>query len=88
MDEGADGGAVMRAELELRPREAATYERIDLVVDLATGWILATTVHDLFGNRTEVAFSELRPNEGAPAERFRFDPPEGVRVLSLEAPEP
>lgn len=77
-----------RAELELRPREASTYERIDLAVDLDTGWILATTVHDLFGNRTEVAFSELRANEGAPAERFRFDPPEGVRVLSLETPTP
>ena len=77
-----------RAELELRPREASTYEQIDLVVDLATGWILATTVHDLFGNQTEVAFSELRANEGAPAERFQFDPPEGVRVLSLEAPTP
>lgn len=78
------GGASV--ELELRPREASTYERIDLSVDPDTGWILVTTVHDLFGNRTQVTFSELRANEGAPAERFGFEPPDGVRVLSLEAP--
>jgi outer membrane lipoprotein carrier protein len=75
-----------RVELELRPREASTYERIDLAVDPGTGWILATTVLDLFGNRTRVSFSELRANAGAGAERFQFEPPEGVRVLSLEAP--
>jgi len=75
-----------RVELELRPREASTYEWIDLSVDPGTGWILATTVHDLFGNRTRVSFSEPRANEGVAAERFRFEPPEGVRVLSLEAP--
>jgi outer membrane lipoprotein carrier protein len=78
--------AEARVELELRPREPATYEQIDLSVDPATGWILATTVHDLFGNRTRVSFSDPRPNEGAPEELFRFEPPDGVRVLSLEAP--
>jgi outer membrane lipoprotein-sorting protein len=71
----------------LRPREPSTYERIDLVVDPATGWILATTVHDLFGNRTRVAFSGFTANQGFPDAKFRFEPPEGVRVLSLEPPE-
>ena len=75
-----------RAELELVPREPSTYERIELSVDPATGWILATTVHDLFGNQTRVSFRDPKPNEGAPLERFRFEPPEGVRVLQLEAP--
>ena len=45
-----------RAELELRPRADASYERIELAVDPGTGWIQETTVTDLLGNRTHVVF--------------------------------
>ena len=38
-----------RAELELRPRAEASYERIELVADPVSGWIRETTVHDLLG---------------------------------------
>jgi outer membrane lipoprotein carrier protein len=73
-----------RAELELRPRAEASYERIDLVVDPATGWIRETTVHDLLGNRTQVAFEAIEAGGAVDEARFRFEPPEGVRVLTLE----
>lgn len=73
-----------RAELELRPRAEASYERIDLGVERGTGWIRETTVHDLLGNRTEIAFEDIEVG-GAPDEaRFRFEVPEGVKVLTLE----
>lgn len=73
-----------RAELELRPRAETSYERIDLVVEPATGWIRETTVHDLLGNRTQVAFEEIEAGGPVDEARFRFEPPAGVRVLTLE----
>jgi outer membrane lipoprotein carrier protein len=76
--------AADRAVLDLRPRGEATYERIEIVVERQTGWIRETTVFDLLGNETHLAFSDLETNAPAPAERFRFEPPEGVRVLKLE----
>jgi outer membrane lipoprotein carrier protein len=76
-----------RAVLDLTPRAEAAYERIEIAVERKTGWIRETTVYDLLGNRTHLAFSDLEPNAPAPAERFRFDPPAGVRVLKLEPAE-
>jgi outer membrane lipoprotein carrier protein len=77
-----------RAELELRPRAEASYERIDLVVDRKTGWIRETTVFDLLGNETRVRFEDLEAG-GAPDEaRFRFEPGAGDRVLIIEPSTP
>jgi outer membrane lipoprotein carrier protein len=73
-----------RVQLELYPRSEASYERLELWVDPASGWIRETEVHDLLGNRTHVAFVELEAIAPPPDERFRFDPPPGVRVLTLE----
>jgi outer membrane lipoprotein carrier protein len=75
------GGETVR--LVLRPRAEATYERLILEVDPATGLVRATSVHDLFGNRTDVVFDEIRTDTEPPPERFRFQPPEGTRVLEL-----
>lgn len=77
-----------RSRLRLVPREEATYESIELEVETATGWIRETVVHDLLGNRTRVAFRELRADAEVPEERFRFVPAEGVRVLTLEPETP
>jgi outer membrane lipoprotein carrier protein len=73
-----------RAELALRPRAEASYEQLDLVVDPASGWIRETTVRDLLGNRTHVVFEGVEAGGEPDASRFRFEPPEGVRVLKLE----
>jgi outer membrane lipoprotein carrier protein len=73
-----------RAELELRPRSEATYERIELAVDPASGWIRESTVVDLLGNRTHLAFDDIQTGGAPDAARFRFEPPPGVRVLTLE----
>jgi outer membrane lipoprotein carrier protein len=73
-----------RAELELRPRAESSYERIDVVADPKSGWIRETTVHDLLGNQTHVAFEGIEAGGPVDEARFRFEPPEGVRVLTLE----
>lgn len=69
--------------LELLPREDASYERLRLRVERESGTIRATTVLDLFGNRTKVSFEEVRMNTDPPEALFRFEPPEGARVLRL-----
>ncbi len=70
-------------ELELVPLEAAPYERVRLLVDANRGEIHRTTIVDLFGNVTELVFSDRRTNLDPPASRFEFSPPAGVRVIEL-----
>jgi outer membrane lipoprotein carrier protein len=82
----AEGCGRPEVTLDLVPRAEATYERLRLDVEAATGEIRRTAVVDLFGNRTDVELSDVRTNQGLPAELFRFDPPEGVRVLRLSEP--
>jgi outer membrane lipoprotein carrier protein len=71
-------------QLELRPREPATYERLVLVTDPGSGAVQETRVTDLFGNVTRVRLEEVEINQGADPSLFRFEPPEGVRVIELE----
>jgi outer membrane lipoprotein carrier protein len=76
-----------QVSLDLRPKQSASYERLELRVDRASGAILATAVVDLFGNRTDVVFSKAVRNRDPGEELFRFEPGEGDRVLTLpEAP--
>lgn len=75
-------------ELELVPRKPASYEKLRIRVDAGTGDVLRTEVVDLFGNRTEVAFSEIRVDTAPGSELFILEPPEGVRVIELGLPAP
>ena len=69
--------------LLLTPRRDSSYERLELRADAATGEIRSTVVVDVLGNRTEVELSEVRTNTTPAASLFRFEPPEGTRVLSV-----
>jgi outer membrane lipoprotein carrier protein len=73
-------------ELELVPREPASYEKLRVVAD-PTGDLRRTEVHDLLGNVTRVVFSDVEVNRDPPAATFRFAPPEGVSVIDLRASE-
>jgi outer membrane lipoprotein carrier protein len=79
----ADRCDAPRAKLTLVPKADATYESLELEIDAASGEARATAVVDLFGNRTEVEFSELRYDRGLPPSTFRFTPEPGVRVIDL-----
>jgi outer membrane lipoprotein carrier protein len=70
-------------ELQLVPREPASYEKLQILVDPATGDVSRTHVVDLLGNSTRVEFRDLQVNRRPPASTFRFDPPEGVSVVDL-----
>jgi outer membrane lipoprotein carrier protein len=71
--------------LALTPREA----RPDLsrvLVEVAPGGseVRAVTTEDPLGNRTRVAFSELRRNTGLDDSLFEFRVPDGTQVLDLQ----
>lgn len=74
-----------RVTLDLLPNEDATYERLGLVADEATGDIVETSVVDLFGNRTIIRFQDMRVNQKPSADTFTFEAPEGVEVIDYEA---
>jgi len=72
------------ARLELLPRVPAAYEKLRIVVELASGQMRETEVTDLFGNVTSIRFENIRVNTEPGPEVFRFEPPEGVDVIELE----
>lgn len=72
-----------RAELELVPREPATYEKLRVVADPRTGALSRTQINDLLGNVTVLELSHLETNLNPDPEVFRFVPPEGVSVIEL-----
>ncbi len=80
----ADRCDLPRARLTLEPKADATYQSLELEVDTASGEAHSTAVLDLFGNRTEVEFSELRYDGGLDPGTFRFTPEAGVRVIELD----
>jgi outer membrane lipoprotein carrier protein len=79
----AEGCGEPEVRLLLTPREDTSYERLELRADAKSGEIRSTVVVDVLGNRTEVDLSHVRTNTGPPAKLFRFEAPEGTRVLSV-----
>jgi outer membrane lipoprotein carrier protein len=74
--------------LDLLPREDASYERLGLVADRATGSIVATSVTDLFGNQTRIRFERLEENRNPAAETFVLTIPAGVEVIDYAETRP
>ena len=77
--------APSRVALVLRPRTDASYERLGLVADPATGDIVETSVIDLFGNETVIRFEAVVVNQSPAEETFVFEPPEGTEVIDYAA---
>jgi hypothetical protein len=64
-------------ELELTPREPASYEKLFILVDPATGDVSRTRVDDLVGNSSLVEFSDLQVNLDPPAGPSASSPQRG-----------
>jgi len=80
--------SAVEARLRLLPRADASYESLELRVDAVTGQVEETSVVDLFGNRTQIRFEDVRENQAPAAALFHFEPPEGVRVTQIAPPHP
>jgi outer membrane lipoprotein carrier protein len=72
------------AELELVPKQPATYEKLRITADPETGAVSRTEIVDILGNVTRVTFSDVRTNTDPPASVFHFDPPKGVKVVEIQ----
>jgi len=70
-----------RVRLDLLPRNDATYERLGLLADGTSGDVVGTSVLDLFGNLTEIGFSEIDVNRDPAPETFELEIPDGVEVI-------
>ena len=71
------------AELELTPRQPATYEKLVLSVDPNSGNVGKTRIVDLLGNVVEVQFKEQRFNLTPADSEFQFEVPDGVKVIEI-----
>ena len=80
----AAGCEADRVHLDLQPKADATYERLGLVAHRETGDVLATSVTDLFGNRTRIEFEDLKVNAKPDPSIFEFVVPEGVELIEYE----
>jgi len=76
-------GRASRVELDLEPREPASYERLGLTVLEATGEVVATWIVDLFGNRTLISFRNIVWNQHPAPELFEFSPGPDVEVIEM-----
>jgi len=70
-----------RVTLDLVPKSDASYERLGLVANASSGHIEATSIVDLFGNRTEIRFDQVEVNREPAAEVFEFEVPDGVEFI-------
>jgi len=68
--------------LELIPKTTQPdFSKLVLSVDPNTYLVVHTSVYDLYGNVTDVYFTDMRTNTHIPEEKFRFQIPKGVEVL-------
>lgn len=74
-------------ELELTPKEPASYEKLGITARLTTGEVVATRVVDLFGNETRIAFEQIVSNRDPDPDTFVFVPDDDVEVIDL-SPQP
>jgi outer membrane lipoprotein carrier protein len=69
--------------LALTPKAAiAALQHLYLAVDPKRALVTAALIVDPFGNRTRLAFEDIRTNSGVPESRFAFTVPPGVQVVS------
>jgi outer membrane lipoprotein carrier protein len=69
--------------LALTPKEpVAALKTLSLAVDPARALVTAALIEDPFGNRTRLAFEDIRLNTGVPESRFAFTVPPGVQVVT------
>ena len=70
-------------EMELTPKNPASYERIRAIIDKQSGLVSETSVYDLFGNRTTLRFRNIDLNQSPDDSVFVFRKPEGVELIEL-----
>jgi outer membrane lipoprotein carrier protein len=68
---------------KLVPREATSFESLELWVEAGSRTLRASVLIDLFGNRTRVHFGEVVENAGVEEAAFTISVPDDTDVLDL-----
>jgi outer membrane lipoprotein carrier protein len=69
--------------LRLVPREEAAFQHLELRLDAAGFGLRGSLLVDLFGNRTELLFHDLRYDGEIAPDAFRIHVPDGTEVIDL-----
>lgn len=84
LGDAAKGGAPAGLSLlELVPKKDATYTKLVLAVDPATGQVAESTLHETSGNTNRFRFVGAKTNTGLQAAEFQFTPPPGAEVAII-----
>jgi outer membrane lipoprotein carrier protein len=76
------GGASKRDYVvELKPRGQAQFQKLTIQLSRKKYDVEKVVVHDLFGNQTELTFSQMKLNVDVPDAEFDFKAPAGVQVI-------
>ena len=70
-------------EIDLVPKQPASYQRLGLSVKAASGEVIATRIVDLFGNQTVIAFENIEYNRKPGPATFQYEPARDVEVIEL-----
>lgn len=66
--------------IELSPKRDATYQKLVLLVEAASGRVLESTLHETAGNTNHFKFTDAKTNVGLESSVFSFTPPAGVEI--------
>lgn len=69
--------------LELKPKKDATYSKLFLVIEPATGQVVESILHETTGNLNRFKFDQMKINGGLKPEAFKFTPPPGAEVAII-----
>lgn len=78
-----DGAPAGTERLELVPKKDATYTRLELTIDAATGQVVETVLFESTGNTNRFRFANLKTNTGLKPDSFQFTPPPGAEVAII-----
>jgi outer membrane lipoprotein carrier protein len=70
--------------LVMKPKKDATYSKLLLVVDPATGQVKESILHETTGNLNRFKFDNMKTNLGLKPAEFQFTPPPGTEVSVIK----
>ena len=81
--EAGNSGEII--EIDLAPKQPASYQRLGLSVKAASGEVIATRIVDLFGNQTVIAFENIEYNRKPGPATFEYEPTPEIEVIELRS---
>jgi len=75
------GAPAKHSMLVLTPKSDATFTKLVLIVEDASGKVVESVLHETVGNTNHFKFRDIKTNVGLAASSFDFTPPDDVDVI-------